>query len=207
MEQYLEHPNEEALERFLLRRSEEPEIEMVETHILACDACVERLEILETQIAATKIALQEFQMQAERKASAREKRPWRGNRSWKPGFGTAGLSFAGAVACLALVVGLFSPAQVHLSAYRGIETPLVPEWRPLHMHLNATDLANGPVAVQLVNGEGAEIWKGASAIRNDQVDVNMPRLTKTGNYFVRLYEPSKGGAEGDLLREFAFRVK
>ncbi len=201
MEQYLEHPNEEALERFLLHRSEEPELEIVETHMLACDSCVERLEILETQIAATKIALQEFQLEAQRKASAREK------HSWKFRFGTAGLSFAGAVACVALAVGAFSPAQVHLSAYRGVETSLVPEWRPLHMHLNATDLAQGPVAVQLVDSQGTELWKDASAVKNDQVDVHLPRIRKTGNYFVRLYEPAKGTAEGDLLREFAFKVK
>lgn len=201
MEQYLEHPNEEALERFLLRRSEEPELEMVETHILACDSCVERLEILETQIAATKIALEQFQLEAQRKASAREKRPWRFR------FGTAGLSFAGAVACVALALGMFSPAQVHLSAYRGVETSRVPEWRPLHMHLNATDLANGPVAVQLVDGQGSQVWKGLSVVRNDQVDVHVPRITKTGNYFLRLSEPPNGRAEGELLREFAFQVK
>ncbi len=201
MEQYLEHPDEEALERFLLHRSEEPEVEIVETHMLACDACVERLEILETQIAATKIALQEFQLEAQRKASAPEKRSW---RVW---FGTAGLSFAGAVACVALAVGVFSPAEVHLSAYRGVETSLVPEWRPLRMHLHTADLANGPVTVQLVDVRGSEVWKGVSAVRNDKVDVHVPRITNTGNYFLRIYEPRQGGAEGDLLREFAFRVK
>ncbi len=201
MEQYLEHPNEEALERFLFRRSEQPELEMVETHILACDACVERLEGLEMQIAATKIALQEFQMEAERKAAAREK------RSWKLGFGTAGLSFAGAVACIALAIGMFTPTQVHLTAYRGLETSRVPEWRPLDVHLNASDLAAGPVAVQLVDSQGSQLWKGSSVVKNDQVDVHVPRITNTGNYFLRLYEAPKGGAAGDLLREFAFQVK
>ena len=61
MQQYLEHPTEEALERFLLHQSQEAEIEIVETHILACESCVERLEVLETHIAATKIALAELQ--------------------------------------------------------------------------------------------------------------------------------------------------
>ena len=201
MQQFLEHPTEEALERFLLHQCQEPEIEFVETHILACESCVERLQALEMQIAATKIALAELQRDSRIKESATEKR-W-----WRPWSRVAGLSFAGAAACAVLAVALFAPAQVKLSAYRGTETLSVPEWRPLHMHLATTDVADGLVAVQLVNGEGSEIWSGTSAVRHEQTDVRLPRITKPGSYFLRLYTPAKGSAEGDLLREFAFRVK
>ena len=57
-EPYREHPSEEALERFLLNMSPEEEVEGFETHILACGYCIEQLETLETQIAATRLALQ-----------------------------------------------------------------------------------------------------------------------------------------------------
>ena len=201
MQQYLEHPNEEALERFLLHQSQEPELETVEAHILACEWCVGKLEILETQIAAMKIAVEQLEREAQRGESRAR------SRSWKSWFGIGGLSFAGAAACVALTLGLFMPAQVNLSAYRGAETTFVPEWRPLSVHLNATDLASGPVAVQLVNNQGAEIWKGSGTVSNEHVDVQMPRITRTGNYFLRLYEPPAGGTPGDLLREFAFQVK
>ena len=55
---YQEHPTEEVLERFILNTSSEDELESVETHILACEHCVNQLETIETDIAATRLALQ-----------------------------------------------------------------------------------------------------------------------------------------------------
>ena len=54
---YLEHPSEEALERFLLNRSEESEVEILETHVLACESCITRLETLESDLITLKTAL------------------------------------------------------------------------------------------------------------------------------------------------------
>ncbi len=73
--------------------------------------------------------------------------------------------------------------------------------------MKANDLADGALAVQLVNEQGAELWKGATAVRHEQAEVRLPRLTKPGNYFVRLYEPADRGSQGDLLREFTFQVQ
>ncbi len=67
-EPYIDHPTEEALERFLLHHSEEQELEIVETHILACESCVSRLESLESDIAASKLALRQFQAKHAAKA-------------------------------------------------------------------------------------------------------------------------------------------
>ena len=53
-----DHPAEEALERFLLHHSRQEELELLEIHILGCEACVNRLEKLEPEIAATKLALE-----------------------------------------------------------------------------------------------------------------------------------------------------
>src|SRR5690242_2819120 len=189
MQQYLEHPTEEALERFLLHQSQEPEVEIVETHILTCESCVERLEELETYMATTKIALRELQRSCRIKETARQKRSW---RAW---FEVGGLSFAGAAAaCAALAFALLEPAQVNVSAYRGVETTFVPEWRPVQMHLHTADLPDGSVAVQLVNGEGVQVWKGANVIVHEQADLHLPRITKPGSYFLRLYAPGKGDA-------------
>lgn len=203
MQHYLDHPTEEALERFLLNQSPEVELEILETHILACESCVQKLEILETQIKATKIALRQFQRQTQEKITVPR-------HSWKAWFTIPHLSWAGALAAVLFGVAaipLFTRADVSLSSYRGTETTFVPEWRPLHMHLNAADLSEGPVTVQLVDATGTQLWQRSSAVRGDQVNVDVPRLTRSGDYFLRLYAPSEQNGSGDLLREFAFQVK
>jgi hypothetical protein len=54
---YFAHPEDESLERFLLRVSDCQEVELVETHILACEACIGRVKALGVEIAAIRRAL------------------------------------------------------------------------------------------------------------------------------------------------------
>ncbi len=81
--------------------------------------------------------------------------------------------------------------------------PIVPEDCRLHLRLNTSDLAEGSVIVQIVDGSGSEVWKGAAVIHHDRLDVSVPSLTEAGTHFLRVYDSSQGG----LLREFAFRVR
>src|SRR5207248_1085507 len=121
----LDHPTEEALERFLLHQSREAELEVLETHILVCESCVTRLEDLEVRIAAAKLALTVILAQQSVKATAKERTSWR--RSW---FTVRNFSLAGTVAALSLGI-VIAPlkirrtapvSEVTLSAYRGMET-------------------------------------------------------------------------------------
>lgn len=201
---YVDHPSEDALERFVLHQCKKEELEIVETHILACEPCITRLESLELEITAMKLALQQLESEQSAKEAAPARRPW---KNW---FTIPTLSWAAGVACLALgslIAPHFIPSEVTLSAYRGLESPAVPEGRPLHMHLNAADLTEGRVAVALVDGSGLEIWKGTANIRHDQAEVTVPRITEAGPHFIRLYAPAGDNPEGDLLREFAFQVQ
>jgi hypothetical protein len=196
-DRYSDHPDEEALERFLLHKCSEEELEIVETHVLACESCVTQLETLEQDIAATKLALQSLEGQPARKQMAKAAGAW---KNW---FSVPRLSLAGGFAALACGAILLSvPRDVALTAYRGTETAVVSEWRPLHMHLNAADLSEGPVQVELVDRLGSPLWKGASAVQNDSVDVRLPRIKQSGSHFLRLYDP-----KGELLREYTFQVK
>jgi anti-sigma factor RsiW len=196
-DRYCDHPNEEALERFLLQQCSEEELEVVETHVLACESCVAQLEALELDIAATKMALENLEAKPQRKHMAKAAGAW---KSW---FTIPRLSLAGGAAVLACGAILLSvPHDVALTAYRGTETAIVSEWRPLQMHLNAADLNEGPVQVEVVDRLGSPVWKGASTVRNDSVDVHLPRIKQSGTHFLRLYNP-----QGDLLREYAFQVK
>jgi len=199
---YPGHPSEEQLERFILRHSPEEELEAVETHILACESCVEQLEALELQMSAVRLALQQIEEKRTRKALAKSSAGW---RNW---LSVPVLAGAGAFACLALTaVTLSIPRDVTLSAYRGSEMAIVSEWRPLNMHLNAADLTDGPVTVELVDNSGSLVWRGSSAVRHDKVDVALPRITRGGPHFLRLYTQAQGNGEAELLREYSIQVK
>lgn len=204
------HPTEDELEQFVLHRSPEQELEVLESHILACDSCVTRLENLEVQISATKLALRDMQREQLAKAAARQ------SSRWSIRFPVPKFSFVGAVATVALGI-IVVPAllqrgspvvQVSLSTYRGAEeASTVPEGRRLHVHLNASDLPEGSVIVDVVDERGAEVWNGRAAIYHEQVEVVVPPIAERGAHFLRLYAPNQPSTESDLLREFAFQVE
>ena len=227
---YLDHPNEEALERFLLQRSDENELEVLETHILACEVCITRLETLELQITNLKAAL----VTAEEQRIQKELHSARS--SWKSWFRVPSLSWAGA-ACAALAVGLAvvphytqhnlqlstvksnevaegdlsacrgaDSSDASLATCRGMETATLPQRRPLDLRLDTTDIPQGPVDVQVVNGAGADVWQGQTTVSNERAEVRLPEISQPGTYFLRFYAPS-ASAEHELLREFRFEVK
>lgn len=216
MTDYFDHPNEEALERFLRNEAQETELETIETHILACESCVTRLEALELELAAAKAACRQLEAERIRKHAAPA-------RSWKDWFTVPALSWAGAAAALALgitVVPHFMPRDVNLSASRGLETSgmtlspcgtleaaVVPGGRPLDLHLKADDLPEGRVNLEIVNGLGKRVWQGASVIHQQKAEVLVPRITTAGAYFLRLYNPAQPSSEPDVLREFRFEVR
>jgi len=195
----LQHPTEETLENFLLHRMQEQELEETETHILACDSCVARLEIMEIQLEATKMALADFHKETvEQNYVAAKTSRW----AWLK---VPTLSLAGAGAALAIALAViphFTPVERNVSAVMGSEVTAIPANRPLLLHLNAKDLPNEKVAVQVVSADGNEVWKGNSAIHNSVADANLPKFHEKGNYLVRL-----SSTEGNLLREFSFVVE
>jgi anti-sigma factor RsiW len=202
----LTHPSEDTLERFVMNQLDEAELDGVESHILGCNSCVTRVENLEIDVAAVKLALREFQEEQIAKEVAKQTAA---RKSW---FTLPKLSFAGAAAATVIAVGLgfstsfFTPAEVELSAFRGREVTTVPEWRPLHMHINARELPERAVRVEVVDTAGKEIWKGATSISHDQADVSLPAFRNSGDYLLRLYS-SDGSQADNLLREFSFSVK
>lgn len=199
---YRDHPHEDALERFLLNQSEEEELEVVETHILACESCVTRLETLELNLAATKLALQE--LQAEQAAKLAQPTPGRTTRfRW---LSLPQLSFAGAAlaACAVAVTFVSVPREVTVMANRGTETTLVSQWLPLDLHLDAWDLPAGPVKVEIVNANGTSVWQGDASIQDDKLNVRTGRLTAPGPYYVRVFAKNP---DAEQLREYSIQAK
>jgi len=219
------HPTEDALERFLLQRAEEHELETLETHILACDACIARLEALELQISDLKAAL----AISEEERLVKETQPAAPRKNWfsLPNLSWAGAAFAAVALMLTLGPSLMrSPgnpgktagelatidfsrcasSDVNLSACRGIDNALLPVGRPLALRLATTDIPAGLVNVQVVNGSGSAVWQGQTQVANERAEVRLPQINQPGAYFLRFYAPS-AGAEHELLREFRFAVK
>src|SRR5260370_39592991 len=94
----LDHPTEDALELFVLHQSQDQELEEIETHILACESCVGRLEKLELEVSAMKLALRKMQSEQLAKAAAKHR------NSWTLRFPLPNFSLVGAVAAVALPI-------------------------------------------------------------------------------------------------------
>jgi anti-sigma factor RsiW len=202
MQENLQHPSEETLERFVLHQMQEEELEGMESHIMACDNCVSRLEFLEIQIAATKLALADLHQEKVAESFAKQKKS-----SWG-WLKVSGYSLAGVAAAAVLTVSnMPNTVERDISAFRGSETIQLPVNHPLFLHMNAKDLTAAPVAVEVVSAEGNEIWKGDSVVKNQTVDAHLPKITEKGNYLLRLYASNKDQAQGNLLREFAVQVQ
>lgn len=198
---YFDHVSIDVLERFVLHRSCEEEVELVETHILACESCVSALENLESEIAATKLALEQITREQAQKTLAAQAR----KSAWRSWFTVPTLSWAGAgLAACALCLVTFMPATVDLKANRGTETTVVPEWRNTHLNLLDEGLPVGPLSVEVANATGSVIWSGTTISESGQVKLALPRMTRGGHYYVRLYTSN---SEHELLSEFPFEVK
>lgn len=203
----LQHPTEETLENFLLHRMQDEELETTETHILGCDSCVARLEVMEIQLEATKIALADFHKETVEKnyATAKTSR-W----AWLK-VPTLSLAGAGATLALALAIGprfTTSTVERNVNAVMGSEVTAIPAGHPLLLHLNAKDLPEEKVSVEVVSADGNEVWKGNSTIHNAIADAKLPKFNEKGNYLIRLYETgSNASSEGNLLREYSFAVE
>jgi hypothetical protein len=198
-EPYREHPTEDALQRFLFNQSEEEELEIVESHFLACDACVTRLEALELEIASLKRAAREqMAEEAARKAQPAARRGhFFGWCTW-PQISLAGAALA---ACALAVTFVSIPRDVNLVAERGNETQTVSEWLPLHLHLQAREMKPGPVTVEVVDLAGNKIWRGAAAVRNEEIEVSAPRLKAAGYFAVQVYSAD------DLVGEYTLKAR
>lgn len=205
----LDHPTEDELELYILNRSRDEELEGFETHILACNSCVTRLEDLECEIRVTKLALQNMRREQSMTAALPQQ------NSWKTWLTVPKLSWTSAMATVALAL-IVAPAflrnqapvaQVSLSAFRGDEIFIVPAGYRLEMHLSTADLAEGPVLVEVVDMRGIALWKGSAAVHDTKAEVTIPPITDRGAHFLRLYAATQASPDSDLLREFAFQVE
>ena len=192
----IKHPDEETLERFIMNRCREDELEVIEAHVIGCESCVERLETLEQELLDIKSGAALYMESLQKKENLEKKPKTRWNFKL---FAMPAFSMAAAAAAFVCATSV-TPRDVNLSAYRGSEVATVPQGHSLQLHLNARDLPAGPVTVEVVGDDGAETWKGNSTIADDQAKVEIPAIRNPGEYLIRLENK-----QGEVLREFAIR--
>ena len=203
-----EHPTEDMLERYVLHQSDESELEMGETHSLACHEGVDRLEILDLFVNGLRDAYDRSDVS----------RPDSQGLSWLERifnwFTPAHLGWVGAAAVLALAIAVTprlvmqpeAPVPASLTVWRGAEHSVLPARHPLALSLNCADLPDGAVTAELVDAIGRKIWQGDTVIRLESAGVTLPSLESGQMYFLRVSSRSASGS-GELLREFAFGAK
>ena len=199
-----DHPTEDALERYLLQRVPEHDLEGIETHVLSCDSCLDKLEALDIYVNAVKLALRaSMPQEADTPAYTRaSQRPW---------LAFPGLSWVAAAALIAVCVSVPNITrqnpEVTLTAYRGSDGPVILPHRSTPLVLDALDLPDGTVLAQVVDVFGTQVWTGRTDVHNRQARLLLPGLGKDGSFFLRLYASSLGHDSPILLRELVFRVQ
>lgn len=202
----INHPAEEAFERYVLNQSSESEVEALETHYLACENCVTRLEQVDLQIRGFKSALQDFHLEKTARAVAKQQSK---ATSW---WSLAGLSSAAVLTLTAAAMLSFSPSNhqrvsppaVVLTAYRGLESQILPKDRELHLTLNTEGLDQHTAEVSLLDSNGVELWRQCARIQNSVIAIDIPPIHTTGTHFVRLFS---GVGTVDPLREYSINVQ
>jgi len=201
----ISHQPDERLELYALGRLPEPEVAVVEEHLLVCVSCQERLD--EVELFAT----------AMRGAIASEPLPqaranWLASRlNWFRPSSAAPWSFAGAGAALAALVlatGLYlhpgqnvAPlASLDLAAMRG-DVPQIGPARETDITLTDAPTGNAAqLSLEVIDSNGQNVWAGR--LGSNGATVRIAKQLAPASYFLRLFDQN-----GKLLHEYGFRVQ
>ena len=202
-----DHPEEEYLERYVMKACKDQELDAIEAHLLLCEHCRARLYQAEEWVSLMKMALP-LSPSRQRKPSWLERLqfPQRAGQFFAHPMAMA----AGCVALLALLVaGPISMQRqrpsgeelVELTATRGQTAAIVHAGKVSRLHLDARDLVE-PLEGQIVDLTGAPVW--TEPITLEKPELRPTRPLKPGSYWVRIN--SRQG-EHEILREFQIQVK
>jgi hypothetical protein len=224
---FVEHPPEEALERYLLDHAPEKELIEVETHLFVCEQCMDRVEHIREFQVTLRDGFALYRDEAARKAEARTPSvfarllncanplTWRVSGRLPP---WAIVAATAAPLLGALLLGVFlrsdlrqpsgAPFDVSLTALRGDESGTeVPTGRKIEFHLNVEGLGPTPFSVMVVDSDGRPVGPVQPSVGTEHPVVELPPF-RGGTYFLRLYVTKDGHADQNkLLREFSFQAR
>jgi anti-sigma factor RsiW len=196
------HETDEQLERYALGSLPEPQVAVVEEHLLVCVTCQERLDDLGTFALAMRDAIAS-------EPAVQARTGWfEWLRSWDPR--QPALAWAGGFAILVLASGLYLHsgriagrdalplASLELTAMRGdIQSAALAR----ETDITLADAPPGPaLRAEVVDATGGRVWSGA--LDGDGHKIKLMKQLAPGDYFVRLHDNTDR-----LLHEYGFRVR
>lgn len=210
------HPQDEALEAFVLERLPEQDLAGFEEHLLICETCQERVKDLDDYLPPLKWMLLQTQSDPKefgvRHALGKLIGPI--TRPRRPTVIAAWASAMGAAALLLYLFPAFGvpprnsdgpAAFVTLAALRGGGEETMargPAQQPLELSMRLDDLSRSvPYRVEVVTATGRNAWSGPAQVSGATVSARISPGLRAGMYWARLY-----ASNGELLREFGLRV-
>ncbi len=198
------HPDEEAVEMYVMGKLDAHAIDQFEDHVLLCEACQHRVQVSETYFLSMRSAM----------AKAPAPEPEHSTiRRLKDFFQMPTPVWAGAAAVIAIalagVVGtrFFTrspvPVAVALTATRG-ETASIAAHGPLDLNLDTRDLPSAEsYRVQMVNADGKSVWEqNQVSSAAGHLSIHVAKHLASGQYFVRIY-----GSNAGTPREYAIQIR
>ncbi|MSV27411.1 MAG: hypothetical protein EXQ52_01500 [Bryobacterales bacterium] len=204
------HIESEALEQYSMGTLPEPHMADFEEHLLICAGCQDRLEETDAYIRALRAVAPQLR---NARAPLLERlipgvmSPLR----WRLPV------WAGAAAMVALVAVTGTewsrqrgtprePVVVVLEASRGadaISPARAAAGSPLVLSFELSELPSyTSYQLEIVDSTGRKVWGSSAEARNGKLLQNVDRVPGKGNYFVRLYAPTR-----ELLREYGLRAE
>jgi len=196
------HPEEEILERFAMKRLDEPQLAEFEEHLLLCEHCQNRLDEV-TEYAAVAREAAENVATAPVKETSRRK--W-GSLDWLPM--PAPALAAAFIVLIAILVWqpwrVTAPGEwrtVELATLRGArEASTAAAGFSLHLRLDVSGLDAGGASAAIVNASGAVLAETPVSLVDGKAELNYAAGLAAGQYWVRLKKA------GETVREYSLAV-
>jgi Putative zinc-finger len=198
----ISHQPDERLELYALGRLPEPEVAVVEEHLLVCVSCQKKLDEVELFAVAMRQAIT-------LEPAAQSRAGWLDwlRSSWVTPWSFVGASAVFAAIMLATIVYLHPGRNVppltslNLAAMRGDVQQVGPAQETDITLTDAPTQEN--IRVEVVDSTGGTVWSGQPGSDGEEVKkIKIARQLAPGSYFVRLFDQSE-----KLLHEYGFNVR
>jgi hypothetical protein len=197
------HLSEEKAEIYSMGRVVEPELGLIEAHLLTCEHCQVQVERMDEFVGAMRGSAKSLE---DAPPSLLDR--VRGFVTFHPGSAWAGAAAAAAAVIIFTVLppGPRSPQHLELSTFRGAEptSSHAKPNTPIDLQLDVTELpVSSLYTIELVDVSGRTIRTYTAEPRATKLSVAIGERLPKGQYWVRLYGNS---LKSELLREYNLHV-